>query len=238
MPITTRYEQVASHDGDSFDLFCAIPEAGRGPVIVLFQEIFGINDNMRGLAERVAEAGYVGIVPDMFWRIERRFERKDESGLGDAFAVVQKFDADKGIADLNSVHAHALGMAESTGKVGGVGFCFGGGMAFAFGASSRVDGRSPDAVVSYYGSAVNQMLPMLPGLSCPTMFHYGNTDAFIPPDAIDEVEQAVEGMNNVAFYRYEAGHAFSNWDAPSMYRKDAADLAWSRTMAFFAEHLR
>ena len=237
MPITTRYEQVASHDGDSFDLYCAIPEAGRGPVIVLFQEIFGINDNMRGLAERVAEAGYVGIVPDMFWRIERRFERKDESGLGDAFAVVQKFDADKGIADLNSVHAHALGMAESTGKVGGVGFCFGGGMAFAFGASSRVDGRSPDAVVPYYGSAVNQMLPMLPGLSCPTMFHYGNTDAFIPPAATDEVEQAVEGMNNVAFYRYEAGHAFSNWDAPSMYQKDAADLAWVRTMAFFAEHL-
>lgn len=164
MAITTRYEQVDSHDGDRFDLYCAIPAAGHGPVIVLFQEIFGINDNMRGPAERVAEAGYVGIVPDMFWRIERHFERKDEGGLADAFAVVQRFDAEKGIADLNAVHAHALAMSESTGKIGGVGFCFGGGMAFAFGASSRVDGRAPDAVVPYYGSAVNEMLTMLPGL--------------------------------------------------------------------------
>jgi carboxymethylenebutenolidase len=237
MPVTTRYESVASHDGDTFDIFCAIPETGSGPVIVLFQEIFGINDNMRGLAERVAEAGYVGVVPDMFWRVERRFERKDESGIGDAFAVVGRFDAEKGIADLQSVHAHVLAMTESTGKVGGVGFCFGGGMAFAFGASSRVNGGAPDAVVPYYGSAVNQMLGMLPGLTCPTMFHYGNTDAFIPESAIAEVEQAVQAMHNVAFYRYDAGHAFSNWDAPSMYQKDAADLAWSRTMTFFDQHL-
>lgn len=237
MPITTRYEQVASHDGDSFDVFCAIPESGSGPVIVLFQEIFGINDNMRGLAVKVAEAGYVGVVPDMFWRIERRFERKDESGIGDAFAIVQQFDGEKGIADLNSLHAHVLAMAESTGKVGGAGFCFGGGMAFAFGATSRVDGRSPDAVVPYYGSAVNSMLGMLPGLTCPTMFHYGNDDPFIPEPAIAEVEQAVAGMANVTFHRYAAGHAFSNWDAPSMYQQEAAELAWSRTMAFFAEHL-
>ena len=110
-------------------------------------------------------------------------------------------------------------------------------MAFAFGATSRVNGRAPDAVVPYYGSAVNQMISMLPGLSCPTMFHYGNTDAFIPEPAIAEVEQAVQGMDNVVFHRYDAGHAFSNWDAPSMYQKDAAELAWSRTMAFFAEHL-
>jgi carboxymethylenebutenolidase len=238
VPITTRYEPVASHDGDTFDIFCAIPEAGHGPLIVLFQEIFGINDNMRGLAERVAASGYVGVVPDMFWRIERRFERKDETGIGDAFAVVQQFNAELGIADLQSVHAHVLAMAECSGKVGGVGFCFGGGMAFAFGATSRVDGRSPDAVVPYYGSAVNQMLGMLPGLTCPTMFHYGNTDAYIPESSIAEVETAVADMANVEFHRYDAGHAFSNWDAPSMYQRDAAELAWSRTMTFFDSHLR
>jgi carboxymethylenebutenolidase len=111
-------------------------------------------------------------------------------------------------------------------------------MSYALGASSRVDGKAADAVVSYYGSAVNSMLGMLPGLTSPTMFHYGNTDAFIPPAAIDEVEQAVAGMPNVTFHRYDAGHAFSNWDAPSMYNKDAADVAWGRTMDFFATHLR
>ena len=238
MTITSRYDQVASHDGDHFDAYCAIPASGSGPGIVLFQEIFGINDNMRGLADRLAEAGYVAVVPDMFWRLERRFERKDESGLADAFALMQRFNPETGLADVNATHAHVLKMNECTGKVGAVGFCFGGAMAYAFGASSRVDGKPADAVVSYYGSAVNSMLGMMPGLTCPTMFHYGNTDAFIPPADIDQVEQAVAGMSNVTFHRYDAGHAFSNWDAPSMYNKDAADVAWGRTMEFFATHLR
>lgn len=235
---TSRYEQIKTADGDTFDAYCAVPASGTGPGIILFQEIFGINDNMRGLADRVAEAGYVALVPDMFWRLERRFERKDESGLADAFALVQKFDAAKGADDVQATHAHLLGMAECTGKVGTTGFCFGGGMAFLCAASSRVNGQGPDAAVSYYGNAVNAMLEMLANITCPLMFHYGNNDAFIPETQIAEVEQAGAGMANVTFYRYDAGHAFSNWDAPSMYNRAAADLAWGRTMDFFARHLQ
>ena len=90
MTVTTRYETISSADGREFEAYCAVPESGRGPGMLLFQEIFGINDNMRTLAERLAHEGYVTLVPDMFWRIEPRFERKDESGIGDAFAIVQK----------------------------------------------------------------------------------------------------------------------------------------------------
>ena len=90
MATELRYEQVPTPDGDAFDAYCAAPPAGSGPGILLFQEIFGINDNMRGLAEKFAAEGYVVLVPDVFWRIERRFERQDEAGFGDALAMVQQ----------------------------------------------------------------------------------------------------------------------------------------------------
>ena len=237
MTVTTRYETVASGDGREFAAYCAVPPSGRGAGVLLFQEIFGINDNMRGLAEKLADAGYVTLVPDMFWRIEPRFERKDESGIGDAFTIVQKFDWDTGIADIQATHAHLLGMAECSGKVGTVGFCFGGGLAFAAATRSRVDGRGPDAAVPYYGSPVNGMLGDVDQLDCPTMFHYGNHDAFISEDQIAEVERAVAGKDHVVLHRYDAGHAFSNWDAPSMYQAEAAELAWSRTLGFLQTHL-
>ena len=237
MTVTTRYETIAAGDGGTFEAFCAIPERGSGPGVLLFQEIFGINDNMRGLAERLADAGYVTLVPDMFWRIEPRFERKDESGIGDAFAIVQKFDFETGIADIQATHAHLLGMPECTGRVGTIGFCLGGGLAFAAATRSRVDGRGPDAAVPYYGSPVNGLLGFVAQLECPTMFHYGNNDAFIPEEQIAEVERAVAGKSHVVFHRYDAGHAFSNWDAPSMYQAEAAELAWSRTLEFFTAHL-
>ena len=228
---------IASDDGGTFEAFCALPADGRGPGVLLFQEIFGINDNMRGIAERLAGEGYAVLVPDMFWRLEPRFERKGESGLADAFAMVQKFDFATGVRDIQSTHAHLLGMDECTGKVGAMGFCLGGTLAFAAAASSRIGGRGIDAAVPYYGSGINDMLGLADQLECPTMFHYGDADAFIPHEKIAEVEQAVAGRSNVVFHRYDAGHAFSNWDAPSMYDKDAAELAWSRTIAFLAEHL-
>jgi carboxymethylenebutenolidase len=237
MTVTTRYETISSDDGREFAAYCTVPESGRGPGMLLFQEIFGINDNMRTLAERLANEGYVTLVPDMFWRIEPRFERKDESGMGDAFAIVQKFDFGTAVTDIQSTHAHLLAMEECSGKVGAVGFCLGGGLAFAAATMSRVEGRGPDAAVCYYGSPVNDLLEHVEHLECPTLFHYGNNDAFIAEEKIAEVEQAVSNRPGVAFHRYDAGHAFSNWDAPSMYNKEAAEAAWSRTVEFFGEHL-
>lgn len=237
MSTDDRYEQITAPDGGTFEAFCAVPRAGTGPGVLLFQEIFGINDNMRGLARRLADEGYVVLVPDMFWRLERRFERKDESGMADAFAMVQRFDPEQGIADITAAHAHLLGMQECTGRVGAVGFCLGGTLSFGCAARSRVGGHGIDAAVSYYGSGNNDLLPLLDQVECPILFHYGDDDPFIPSDKIDEVESAAAGHPGATVHRYAAGHAFSNWDAPSMYQEEAATLAWSRTLAFFAEHL-
>jgi carboxymethylenebutenolidase len=237
MSVSTRYEAIVTPDGAGFDAFCAVPAGGSGPGILLFQEIFGINDNMRGLAEKLAGQGYVVLVPDMFWRVEPRFERKDESGLGDAFAIVQQFDFAAAVGDIQSTHAHLLAMGECSGQVGALGFCLGGALAFAAATLSRVDGRGPDAAVCYYGSGINDLLGHVDALECPCLFHYGSNDAYIPTENIAEVEEAVAGRPGVAFHRYDAGHAFSNWDAPSMYDEAAADEAWARTLAFFDTHL-
>lgn len=223
---------------DGFEAYCAVPPSGSGPGVLVFQEIFGVNENMRGIADRLAVAGFVALVPDMFWRIERRFERNDEAGMADAFAMVQQLDFELAAEDISAAHAHLLSMKECTGTVGAMGFCLGGALAFMAATSSRVDGRSPQASVCYYGSAINGMLGQAEQIESPVLFHYGSKDPFIPTESIDEVERAVEGKPGVEFYRYDAGHAFSNWDAPSMYDERAAAEAWPRTVDFLSRHLR
>ena len=237
MAITTGYEKVDAGADGAFEAYCAVPEGGRGPGVLVFQEIFGINDNMRDLADRLATAGYVALVPDMFWRLEPRFERKDESGMADAFAMIQRYDFAWAVPDIRSTHAHLLGMDACTGTVGAVGFCLGGTLAFLAAALSEVDGKRIDAAVSYYGSGTNDQLELLDRITCPLLFHYGEQDPFIPEEKIAEVEQAAAGRPHVQVHRYPAGHAFSNADAPSMYDADAAALAWSRTLDHFAQHL-
>jgi carboxymethylenebutenolidase len=235
--VSTRYEKITTPDGE-FEAFCALPESIPAPAVLVFQEVFGINDNIRGLAGQLAEAGYLALAPDVFWRIEPRFERKDESGLADGFARVQQLDFDLVPADLTATTAHSLAMPECNGRIGGVGFCLGGTLAYLFAATSRVDGRGPDAAVSYYGSGVNNMLDLAPRIECPVLFHYGARDPYIPSEQIDAVERALAGRPDVTLHRYDAGHAFSNWDAPSMYDEPAARVAWERTLQFLDTHLR
>ena len=234
---TTRTETVQSLDGGSFAAHCALPDR-PGPGILLFQEIFGINDNMRGLADRLAQAGYVVLVPDVFWRIEPGFERKDESALQECMAMVGQLDWQTVPDDVSATHAHLLSLPECTGTVGALGFCLGGTLAFLAAAGSRVDGAGVDAAVSYYGSGTNGLLHLLDEVRCPVLFHYGDRDPFIPVESVDEVERAVAGRPGMRLERYDAGHAFSNWDAPSMYDRPAAEAAWATTLDFLAAHLR
>lgn len=233
----TRYETISTPDGD-FAAFCALPDATPAPAVLVFQEVFGINDNIRGLAGQLADAGYLALAPDVFWRIEPRFERKDESGLADGMARVRKLDLELAAADITATTAHALAMPECDGRIGGVGFCLGGTLAYLFAARTRVDGRGPDAVVSYYGSAVHGMLDLAPRIECPVLFHYGARDPYIPAEQIDDVERALADRPDVVVHRYDAGHAFSNWDAPTFYDEPAARTAWERTLRFLDEHLR
>ena len=204
--------------------------------MLLFQEIFGINDNIRGLADRLADEGYVVLAPDMFWRLEPRFERKDESGMADGMALVQQLDfgwpaptSRPPWPTCGAAGLHRPGRA--------VGFCLGGTLAFLAAATAKPDGRGLDAAVPYYGSGIHQMLDLVPAIECPLLMHYGDDDPYIPADRSPRSRRRWPGRPDVTVHHYAAGHAFSNWDAPTFYREEPAELAWRRTLAFLAEQL-
>lgn len=234
--VTTRTESISTSDG-TFDVYCAVPDAPQAPAVVVLQEVFGVNENIRGLSERLAEAGYLAVAPDVFWRSERGFERNDESGSADGFAMVQQLDFTVVAADLTATLAHVLKMPECDGRVGAVGFCLGGTLAYLF-ATVRVDGRGPDAVVPYYGSAINDLLELADEVECPVLFHYGTRDPYIPTERIEEIKRIFGDRPNVELREYDAGHAFSNWDAPSFHDERASREAWQTTLRFLDDHLR
>jgi carboxymethylenebutenolidase len=224
----TRYETIR----DGFDGYLAVPASGSGPGVVVFQEIFGINDNIRGICDRLAGEGYVALAPDVFWRLEKRFERKDESGMQDGMALAQKLDFGLAAEDAGATVAHLRGLPETTGRVGAIGFCLGGTLTYLCATSTDVD-----AAVPYYGSGIHDMLDRADRLTCPTLFHYGDHDPYIPGEQVEQVEKAMADKANVTVQRHDAGHAFSNWDAPSMYDERAAAEAWEQTRAFLALNL-
>lgn len=236
------YERITAADGGTFAAYRATPARTPAPGVLLFQEIFGINDNIRGLADTLAGHGYLVLAPDMFWRLRPRFESKDESGMAEGMALVQRLDFPLAGADMTATLAHLRRMPECSGKVGAVGFCLGGTLAFLAAATAKPaeppsNGHGLDAAVPYYGSGIGQLLDLAAGVECPLLMHYGDEDPYIPAEQIDAVQAAFADRPDVTVLRYPAGHAFSNWDAPSFYRKEPADLAWERTLAFLGAQL-
>lgn len=225
--------------GGSFDAYRALPASGTGPGVLVLQEVFGVNDNIRGICDGLAADGYVALAPDMFWRIEPRFERTGEDDLQECMGMVRRLDFDAAVDDMAAALTHLRNSPECTGAVGAIGFCLGGTLAYLCATSSRDDdGRGPDAAVPYYGSGIHTLLDRADRLSCPALFHYGDRDPYIPAEQIAAVEAAVAGCPHVTVRRHDAGHAFANWDAPSMYDERAAAEARRQTLAFLAEHLR
>lgn len=231
------YEKITAADGGMFDAYRALPGSGRGPGLLVLQEVFGVNDNIREICDRLAGRGYVVLAPDMFWRLEPRFERKDESDLQTCMGMAQRMDFGDAIADMTATFAHLRGMDACTGKVGAIGFCLGGTLTYLCATTSRVDGTGIDAAVPYYGSGIHTMLDRADQLECPSLFHYGDRDPYIPADQVAAVEAAMAGKPDVTVRHHDAGHAFSNFDAPSLYDERAAAEAWEQTYAFLAEHL-
>lgn len=238
--VTSRYENITvdtpAAEDQTFRAFVAVPDQSPAPAVVLFQEVFGVNDNMRELALRLADNGFHTVVPDMFWRLQPGFER-DESGLAEGMELASRLDFDLAVVDMTATLAHVRATPECSSRVGAVGFCLGGTLAYLFATSARVDGAGPDAAVSYYGSGVHDRLELAGDIACPMLFHYGDDDPYISRAQIAAVEAAVANRPDIAVHRYAAGHAFSNFDAPSFYDADAADLAWGRTLAFLDDTL-
>ena len=224
----------ASDGSGSFKAYLATPKSGKGPGILLIQEIFGINKVMRDLADGYAARGYTVMCPDLFWRQEPGVDITDQTKAewDKAFKLFQGFDTDKGVDDLKATLAALRGHAASTGKAGAVGYCLGGKLAYLMAARS-----DSDANVGYYAVGLADLLDEAKNIRKPLLLHVANKDQFVPPEAQAKVKAALQGNAQVTLCDYaQQDHAFARLGGEH-YDKAAADLANQRTADFFKKHL-
>ena len=228
---TVRTDQVTIDDG-VMDLHLWVPDPKPGPGLLLIQEIFGVGPYVRAVAERLAAAGYTVGAPDVFWRFAPGWDAgHDEAGLAASLGQVANLDPQRAIADCAAALDH-LDTVATGGRPGVIGFCLGGTLAFGVAIVS-----DPAVCVSYYGSGVPDMIDRLDQVSCPTLFHFGNTDSYIPGEGVDRVAEAIGERDDVVLNVEHAGHAFDNHESEMFHDEAAAGAAWAKTMAFLAEHL-
>lgn len=209
-----------------------LPPSGTGPGILLLQEIFGISSYVERRAQDLADLGYVVLAPEIFWRLGVSRVADGPDMLDEAVGLLQRCDWDAAVADAVAALATLRGRDEVTGPSGVVGFCFGGGLAFNVAAVS-----DPGCLVSYYGSALPQLLGLAPQVTAPSLHHFGTADSYIPADQVATIRAAVE-RDGVELHTYDgAEHAFDNPVLESMHSPEASRLAWERTTAFLAEQL-
>lgn len=220
-----------------------LPEAGRGPGILLLQEIFGVSRYIEQRARDLASLGYVVLVPELFWRLGVSSVDEGPDALEDALALLQRVDWQAAVRDSLAALEQLRARDEVVGGVGIVGFCFGGGLGFSVAAES-----SPDVLVSYYGSALPDILGLVepdapvtvvePGaVTARSLHHFGMADQFLTPPVVAQVRDALEPLEQVTFHAYAAAdHAFDNPDF-FLHDPEASRLAWERTAAWLAENL-
>ena len=229
---TTRDERVAMPGGGEMTVTVWTPDAGSAPGVLLIQEIFGVGARLRTVGARLADAGYVVAAPEVFWRFAPGWSTEpDEAGLQEAFGKVSQLDFPQAIADCGVALGAIADLPEVVGVPGALGFCLGGSLTFAVAADFE-----PSVGVSYYGSQVPAMLSKLDRITCPMLFHYGSRDEYIPGEGVEALAAATAGRPNTIVNIEIAGHAFDN-EARLFYNEAAAKSAWSKTIAFLAEHL-
>ena len=215
------------------DLHIWTPGGRPTAAILLIQEIFGVGPYIRSVAERLADAGYIVGAPDVFWRFAPNWQAShDEAGLKESMATVQQLDFPLAIADCARALDHLGKLDGVTAKPGVLGYCLGGTLAFGVAASA-----DPSVCVSYYGSGVPDMIGMIEQVTCPTLFHFGNNDPFLPNEGVDRVNAAIAGREGVVVNVENAGHAFDNHESEMFYVEPAAHAAWAKTMAFLSLYL-
>ena len=216
---------LTSEDGHKFSAYKATPSGTPRGGIVVVQEIFGVNQHIRKLADGFAADGYVALAPALFDRVERGYE----TGYGPqdierGRATRGKLNTDQAMMDVQTAVNE---LAKAGVKVGVVGYCFGGTVAWL--AATRL--KNVAAAVGYYGGGVAAAVDEKPKTA--VMLHFGETDASIPKD---DYEKVMKAHPNVPTYIYPAGHGFV-CDERGSYHAESAKLARERTMEFFKKHL-
>lgn len=224
---------IETPDG-SFEAYVARPQAEHAPSIVVIQEIFGINADIRAHCDALAEQGYIAVAPDLFWRLQPGVELGDGSKeeWAQAMALYKAFDIEAGVRDIAATMGRARSMSGASGKIGVMGFCLGGLMTFLTAARNH-----PDAAVAYYGGRTSDYISEMSKVTCPLMIHLGEADEYIPKPAQETIRIAATPKDNVELFIYPGqNHAFARVDGMH-FNAEAAALAKERTDAFFSKHL-
>jgi carboxymethylenebutenolidase len=220
--MTTEIISLKTDDGHELQAYVARPEGEPKGGIVVIQEIFGLTDHIRAMTKRFAAEGYLAIAPAMFDRVKPEIVL-DYSDFDTARETMNKLDRDQSVSDIRA----AADYVRSAGKVGIIGFCWGGSMADLAGCNSLAD-----AGVSYYGRMTMEWLDLQP--SCPMLYHYGDRDALIPADIIEKIQRK---RNGKVYTWGSADHGFLCEDRPQ-YHKASANRSMEITLGFFQEHLQ
>ena len=225
-PVATQWIEIAP----GFAGYLALPPARRGPGLVLWQEIFGVNAHIRAVAEQYALDGFVVLAPDVFWRKAPRVDLGYEGADRErAFALMQGYAAADALADIAAASAALRARPERVGRVGSFGYCMGGRLAYLAAATAGID-----AAVAFYGGGIHGQLDRAGAVVCPIQFHYAGHDDHIPPDAVARVQAALPRAE--VFVYPGAQHGFNCW-ARASYHAPSAALAHGRATAFLAQHL-
>jgi carboxymethylenebutenolidase len=237
---STRTETISATDGGEFSGHLTVPDAGRGPGVLLLQEIFGVGDFLLAKANDLAELGYVVLCPDVFWRVQPGIAlAHDEAALAEAFGYMTRYmeevPDDTKLSDLGTALEHLRSLPEVAGhKVAVMGYCLGG--LLAYGIACRYE---PDAVVSYYGSGIADRLTDAENLTCPIIFHFGGNDPFIPNEQVDAIRAHLEDRDHVEIHvQHQAGHAFENFLADQFHDPAATAASWPLTVDFLERELK
>ncbi|MGQ0663435.1 MAG: dienelactone hydrolase family protein [Pseudomonadota bacterium] len=226
---------VQAKDGGSFMAYLAKPAAGSGPGIVLLQEIFGVNQMMRELADGFAKHGYMVLCPDLFWRQKPGIQITDRTDAEwqQAFELYKGFDEAKGVEDSIETLAALRKLPGATGKAGAVGYCLGGKLAYLMATRSTAD-----CAVGYYGVGIEGALAEAARIAKPLLLHIAEQDQFCPPAAQAKIKAELAKNPRATIHSYAGqDHAFARVGGQH-WNPAAAELANRRTADFFKQHLR
>jgi carboxymethylenebutenolidase len=225
---------VKSLDGGEFDAYLKLPAGGYGPGIVVLQEIFGVNEFLRNVCDWYAAHGFVAISPDLFWRQEPGVELTDQTKAGwqRAFELYQGLDEAKAVEDSAAAMEFLRKQPSCNGRVGAVGFCLGGNLAWLLSARFK-----PDCAVGYYGVSIEKTLSEANNLRSPLMLHLAGKDQHCPLEAQEQIRAVLDPNPLVTIHIYpEQDHAFGR-PGGEHYDAAAAELANLRTLEFFVRNL-
>jgi carboxymethylenebutenolidase len=219
--------QLTAIDSHSLDAYVVQPTAQDFSALVVIQEVFGVNRHIRSIADDYAKQGFLAIAPALFDRAKRGVELNyTQPDAAQGMQLATQIGIDNALYDVTAAIAYGAKHATS-GKVGVLGFCFGGTLAWL--SATRL---SANAAVCYYGGRISNYAAEQP--HCPVMLHFGVEDKHIPSSEIDKIRHAHPGL---PLFLYEtAGHGF-NCDQRPSYNPTAASLARERTLAFLRSHL-